>query len=215
MMVFLLGFSTLPSGGTAEDGGVEPLASGPGDLDGHRSLDGPIAIDSDTELIAFAAHAGWAGNGTATAPYIVEGYEINASSGTFCIYVGNVSLHFVVKDNRLTQAGGYSDYWKNAGVAFDNVTNGSIEGNALNRSTRFGEMCGIYLKRSTAIVTDNTIYRCRYGIYLEGSNANITNNTMLDSELEAIITRTGGRIQICNNSMSQMNASANLDFRGT
>ena len=55
----------------------------------------PFRIDSNADL---AAHANGGGDGNEGNPWIIEGYEIDGTGYGHCIYIGNTTDYFVVKD---------------------------------------------------------------------------------------------------------------------
>ncbi len=54
----------------------------------------PIRIDSDADFPGIAS----AGNGTFMSPWIIEGWEINGTGHGDCIYIGNTTEYFIVRD---------------------------------------------------------------------------------------------------------------------
>ena len=66
----------------------------------------PFRINSDAEFVTMAGIEGWPGNGLPGNPYIIEGYDINGSGYTYCIYIGNTTVYFEVRDCYLHEASG-------------------------------------------------------------------------------------------------------------
>ncbi|UCH05094.1 MAG: hypothetical protein JSW05_02740 [Candidatus Thorarchaeota archaeon] len=56
----------------------------------------PISITSDADFAAQKAAEGWAGNGTQTNPYVIEGYNITHS--VVILEVANVSSFLIIRD---------------------------------------------------------------------------------------------------------------------
>jgi len=82
---------------------------------------GPIRINGDGDFTPLNGVV--AGSGTPHNPYIIEGWEINATDGGACIYIGNTTAYFVIRNCRLY---GTSEYWIVAGIHLQNVSNGMI-----------------------------------------------------------------------------------------
>jgi len=106
----------------------------------------PIVIQNNSDFDQQAADEGWPGDGSATDPYIIAGYEIfyeeeeeplfsesvgsmefGDSPGTIGIHIGNTTVHFIIKDNHI-----YNETY--AAILLTNVTNGSVEGNLIEQN---------------------------------------------------------------------------------
>ncbi|MGM0404827.1 MAG: NosD domain-containing protein [Thermoplasmatota archaeon] len=185
----------------------------------------PIKIDDDTDLNQMAMGEGWAGTGSEENPYIIEGYDIDAYSYGYAIYIGNTTDHFVVRDSYLHNAHSY-DRWEEAGLQLYNITNGVIKDNEI----RDNDYYGIYLEGSTGItifnntvssyswssdgiyltdsddniLDDNTVSsNGDYGVYLSSSNSNILrNNTVSDSDYAGVYIYNSDETTLENNTVS-------------
>ncbi|UCF08642.1 MAG: DUF1565 domain-containing protein, partial [Thermoplasmata archaeon] len=118
----------------------------------------PIRINNNTEFASMAGIEGWPGDGSPGDPYIIEGYDINGSGYGYCIYIGNTTVFFKVRDSYLHKATGVLKYpyFCETGIILVNVQNGTIANNN---------------------ISDN-----RYGMYLFSSGSNtITNNELVDN----------------------------------
>ena len=93
----------------------------------------PIRIDSNSDFANQAVIEGWAGSGTQWDPYIIENYDINGSGYGNCIYIGNTTVHFRIRDCYFHHASGnpYYLYW-DAGLVLYYVQNGRVENNLCN-----------------------------------------------------------------------------------
>ena len=114
------------------------------------------------------------GSGTADDPYIIENWDINASSANG-INIENTTAHFIIR-NCLVENGG-SLY--HAGIKLDNVVNGRVE-----NCTSGNNYIGIWLSSSSNNTLTNN--RCEnnivYGIRLYlSSNNTLTNNTCFNN----------------------------------
>jgi len=117
-------------------------------MEGTRKIDGyiprkPIRIDSDSDFDQ--AHGVVDGDGTETDPYIIEGYSLNGSDYGYCIYVGNTSAEFIVRDCHLHDAeGDNSEFRKNTGVYLYRTANGIVRYNDISSN----EWDGVYVFES-------------------------------------------------------------------
>ena len=71
-----------------------------------------------------------AGNGTPGIPYILEGWEINGGGNGSCIYIGNTTAYFIVRDCLLYNAtGNFQQYHWDTALSLYNVDNGKLFNN--------------------------------------------------------------------------------------
>lgn len=138
---------------------------------------GPIRIDNDQDFV----EQDWAGSGYIDDPWMIEGYDIDAGGYGYGIYIGNVSDHFVVRDCYIYNASGMEKpYFSNTGLYLNNVENGMITDNILERH----EKKGIWLKDSKNTEISNNILQNNsvYSIRIENSfNNDIEENQLLDN----------------------------------
>lgn len=80
----------------------------------------PIGINGDANLFETATREGWPGNGTEGNPFIIEGYEIDASNRT-AIWIRSTSLFFVIRDCKIRDT---SDYY--GSIVLWEVSDGAI-----------------------------------------------------------------------------------------
>ncbi|MFP4143367.1 MAG: S8 family serine peptidase [Thermoplasmata archaeon] len=115
----------------------------------------PIRIDSDDDFYSQATDENWSGNGTENDPLVIEGYDIEGGGEGHSIYIGNVSLHFTVKDCFLYNASGDTrEYFENTGLYLYNTTHGRLENNTLENNTQ-----GIMTRASeNTTIIDNEVY---------------------------------------------------------
>lgn len=87
----------------------------------------PIRINNDTEFAMMAASEGWAGGGTLSSPYRIEGLSISGGFSTDPLYIGNTTVHFLVAECSFREADDISwPYLTASGVTLFNVTNGEV-----------------------------------------------------------------------------------------
>jgi parallel beta-helix repeat protein len=156
----------------------------------------PIRINNDTDP-QWASYPG----------RVITGYEINGTGFGFCIYIGNCTIPFTVKDCFLHHASNKDViYCYNSGLLVYNSSNGNISNNKCTNSGKgihvryssnssisqnnasyntalAGTDMGIYLYYSqNNIVSDNSICMNNYGIMSSYSDNNTFNhNRLLDT----------------------------------
>ena len=92
--------------------GSDGAGSGDSTMQGYSSH-APITIDSNAEFASQASTEGWSGRGTQSEPYVIEGYEINASGSYRCISIGFPLLTVGILTGSIwlkTVQGGYIDW---------------------------------------------------------------------------------------------------------
>jgi len=132
----------------------------------------PISIDSNSDFTS--ANGVTSGSGTETDPYIIENWDINASSANG-IKIRNTDVYFIIRNCVIHASYQPSVYWVHA-VYFYNVTNGKIKNCEIYNSSGYG----IYLESSSNnnTISANQIYHNYWdGICLySSSNNNISAN---------------------------------------
>lgn len=155
----------------------------------------PIHIEGDSNFTAANGVTG--GNGTQNNPYIIEGWEINASSANG-IEIGNTNAHFVIRN---CSAFGDVSSGSKCGILLDSVTHGKVEHTSLSKN----KWCGISLSYSTNnLLVGNTVSENGNGIEIGYSSSNtLSNNDISNSSygvlLEGAITNTVAENSISNN----------------
>lgn len=138
----------------------------------------PIRIDDNASFAEYAAEERWPGNGSKNNPYIIEGYEIDGGGYGYCIYIGNTSCHFEIRNCKLYNASGrYKEpYYTNSGLILYNVTNGTISETLMDKNADYG----IYMEMSRYnLINYSNISTSKNGIYL----LNSMNNTFCYNEI--------------------------------
>lgn len=127
---------------------------------------GPIYIDDNSDFSSL----GFAGDGSAGNPYIIEDFNITDASATL-IHIQDTTAHFIIRQNLLNGQNNDS----NRGIFLSKVFNGIIWNNTIQHA-----QVGIYLSESdNNTVTDNRVTNSsRHGIRLLSSSQNVVvNNT--------------------------------------
>lgn len=149
-------------------GGVLGFVALESDVSRAYTLRAPILIDGNGAFTPANGVTG--GSGTSADPYVIEGWEINATFANG-IQILNTDAPFVVRDSYV-RGGGVAGY---VGVYLDGVANGRVENLT---SASFG--LGIFLVSSTNVsVTGNNASNSGNGIALSTSyNVSVAANSV-------------------------------------
>ncbi|UCG69970.1 MAG: right-handed parallel beta-helix repeat-containing protein, partial [Thermoplasmata archaeon] len=146
--------------------------------------------DGDDDGVINPSSAGTEGD-----PYIIAGWEINASTANG-IEIRNTTVYFIIRDCYVH--GSESPY---LGIWFFNVTNGRIEDSNILKN-----WLGIDLNQSSSsTIYNNSILNNDYGINISGSRNIIFNNSICFNDF------TGLYLSGSNNTISHNNVSNNGD----
>jgi parallel beta-helix repeat protein len=152
----------------------------------------PVRIDNDAQFLAAATVYGWPGSGTEVDPFIVSGYEVDATGEANAIYIGNTTVHFTLSSCWLHGDGSY-------GLLLKHVANASFDSNILS-----GGSAGASLSFSVDITFANNTFTASpiYGLHLFLCDSmNISENTFEQSAVGIeMISCHGG--DILNNGFS-------------
>ena len=182
----------------------------------------PIHITSNSDFASQASANGWPGDGTQGNPYIIEGYEIDGQGGTYCIWIENTTVWFVIRNCAMWNATSPASAPWGAGIYLKNVTNGILENNDCSGNSRNGihlesssnnnianNNCsgngdGIRLESSSYnTLANNNCSGNSYGIRLESSSYNtITNNNCFGNSTYGIDLESSSNNTITNNNCS-------------
>jgi len=122
---------------------------------------GPIYINGNDDFVV-GQNGVVSGNGTEGNPYIIENWDIDASTANG-IEIRNTDKFFIIRN--CTVQGGSNNY----GIYFYNVTNGKIDNVFSYNNGR-----GIYLVfSSNSNITNCDIYNTNIAIYFEYSSRNV------------------------------------------
>jgi parallel beta-helix repeat protein len=141
----------------------------------------PLRVNSDIDFAHRAIGEFWKGNGTEANPFVIPGYYISGLGFGNCLYIGNTTAYFVIRDCYLEEATGFdwSDYHLGTGILINSASNGIIENNQVTVN-----FLGILLIGATdVLVTANDVSTNSFGIYVTASNGivitenNLTQNT--------------------------------------
>jgi parallel beta-helix repeat protein len=162
------------------------------------ALHGTIFIDGNIEFnnTLYPSNGVVSGNGTASNPYIIEGWAIAALTANG-IVIQNTDAHFIVRDCVVWDD--VTDYWD---IVLSNCTNGVLSGNNCTNSPY-----GIHLSSSSNSNTlvNNSCSNNNVGIYLGSSD----NNTLTDNDCDSNAQSGTYLDSSDNNTLTHNNCSAN------
>ncbi len=143
--------SGIPARGTFVAGNLNGLSSTPR---------GPIVIESDSEFTARNGVVG--GSGTPADPYIIQGWDIDATYAQPAISIHATRAWFVVRDVTMSHV---DDGYRAGGIVLDDVENGRLENISLGstsldlsvRNSAHVHLAGVELGSNAALgVVDST-----------------------------------------------------------
>ncbi len=168
------------------------------DIDPVFKPHSPITIIGDKDFIF--RNGVISGSGTPDDPYIIKGWEINASDSDYGIYVRDTTAYFIIIYCRIYGANLYGIYLENvkhAKIINNIVMSNNLEGIFLidsnnnmiyNNEIINNRQDGLYLRfSSNNIIYSNNITDNRRGIFLLNSSNNmIHDNNILGNEYSGI-----------------------------
>lgn len=141
---------------------------------------GRITIDGNSNFIS--QYGVVSGSGTWNDPFIIEGWEINASGGVG-IKIKNSDAHFVIR-NVLVHSGASIDYHGEDGISLSLVENGVIENVTLQDNA---DGIGIGGSANVTVRYSDIYSNNHYGIYLSSTtNVTIANTSIFDNNRDGI-----------------------------
>ncbi|MFQ5833713.1 MAG: right-handed parallel beta-helix repeat-containing protein [Candidatus Thorarchaeota archaeon] len=141
----------------------------------------PINISSDADFLAQKVGEGWAGNGTETDPYIIEGYNITYNGP--CISISNVTSYFTIRDSLLISPGdppppgGYDN-----GIALINTSHCQVSSNTFLGSRN----AGLFIGWSRCDAVSNVFVESIAGVYFNHSTGSVIYNEFVDIDLHSV-----------------------------
>lgn len=160
----------------------------------------PIRINNNSDLSTIAT----GGNGSLGTPWVIENLDINGSGIGYCIYIGNTTEHFIVRNCSLYNASGVGTwpYFLDCGINLYGVRNGTL----LNNSAFSNNKHGVYLYNSTEnqILTNNASGNIVHGIMMDYSdNDNVVdNNNVCSNENSGIVLSHSSSNSIIDNAFN-------------
>ena len=187
----------------------------------------PISINGNADFAAQAIVESWPGDGSLGNPYIIQGYDINASSADG-INIQNTNVHFIVSGCYIHH-GSFSLWY--TGLSLHNCSNGTLTGNNCSKNeyniwlesssnnTLINNNCskgyyGIYLgpsSNSNTISNNNCSVNYNIGIVLgSSSNNTIASNTCNFNTIQGIRLSSSSNNTVSNNNCSSNNCGIYL-----
>ncbi len=166
----------------------------------------PIRVNGDEDFEHRAIGEFWNGDGSHEEPFMIPGYYIYGENYGYCIYVGNTTHEFTIRDCWLDSASSdeWSDYHADSGINLHSVQAARLEQNSATANR-----IGIYSTGSSDILaegneadannfgilvaaSENTVLRGNnvtgstdYGICIEASsNVSIYHNNLIDNIIQ-------------------------------
>ncbi len=161
----------------------------------------PIRIDSNADF-AIGINGVSAGDGSAENPWIIEGWDINGTGLGDCIYIGNTTDFFEVRNCYLHEASEREEgvYYRNTGLFLHHVNNGTIANNIINQN-----VYGILLESSTInTLSNNTVVLNSWNgitLFSFSDNNTITNNIVNSNKWRGIVIETSNGNILANNNV--------------
>lgn len=164
---------------------AEPV---PGAAGVALAVHAPILIDGDAALTPANGVTG--GTGTTADPYVISGWDINATSA-IGVDVRNTTASLVVRD---LQVVGPGSPWPYAGIRLSRVSNAAVA----NVSVR-GTLAGVRLESSANVAVT--------GSNLSGNRLGVSALTVANGTLSGDTVRAGGPAMLVGFDLVQFNAS--------
>jgi len=177
----------------------------------------PIRINGNVNFTAPNGVSG--GSGTVGNPYIIDNWDIDGVSTGDCIYVGNTTKYFIIRNCTLYNASSlYGIYYRNAGVDLYNCSNATVT----NCSIYDNGVVNMYVDDGTItyprnIKVHNNTFTEGYNIFWVSFGGVISNNQFNGSlptghMREAVrVFGGGGQLRIENNTITDTTGST-ADF---
>jgi parallel beta-helix repeat protein len=167
----------------------------------------PLRINNDGEFAALAASEGWVGDGSAGNPYIIEDYNIDGGGYGYCIYIGNTTVSFIIRDsNFYNSSGNAGNYFWDSGVALYNAPNGSLINNVFENCT--GNAVHIVGTTNTTITQNTILNSTGSGVYMESSTGNFIDDNTFDNNDYGLELNTNSDSNIITNNEFTNNSEA-------
>jgi parallel beta-helix repeat protein len=180
--------------------GVEPVARNvqSAGMEIKETVHNPIHINGNSGFTSANGVTG--GSGTQTDPYIIENWEIDGHGGTYCIWIENTTVWFVVRNCKVWNATSEASEPRGTGIYLKNVTHGTL----MNNNCTYNSLGICLMSSSNNNITNNNCSGNSYdGIVLGSStNNNITNNICSGNSWGGIDLLDSSNNNITNNNCS-------------
>ncbi|TFG27083.1 hypothetical protein EU527_18985 [Candidatus Thorarchaeota archaeon] len=174
-----------------------------------------IEIKNDTDFAYQDSIEGWDGNGSAVAPYIIEGYNI--TDDQMCIYIHDVTAYFTIRNCFINSSTGPSD----PGIYLYNASHARIENTFVTWHTYaiYAQDCpdvvidGCTITESfantiwiissdRAVLSNCEVFNNGFRIYIQSSDyVTINNNEIHDNYWQGLMIETSDFLNITSNTI--------------
>jgi parallel beta-helix repeat protein len=169
---------------------------------------GPIHINGNGQFTSANGVTG--GSGTQSNPYIIENWDIDAKGGTYCIWIENTDVWFVIQNCRVLNATNTSSEPYGTGIYLNNVTHGTLKNNNCSGNSRNG-IC-LWNSNNNTIMNNNCTNNSYDGIQMYSSNNNtIMNNNCTNNSYYGIALQYSNNNTVTNNTCSQNYCGISVD----
>lgn len=151
----------------------------------------PIRINSNADFNQAHGVVNWdTGNGTEWNPWIIEGWEINGTGYSYCIFIFNTTEHFIIRDCNLHHATGTYEwpYRPNEAIRLSNMNSGEIYRCIIHSCDRSGIHVGGWYGAQPVEIHNNTISDNPRGIDLQSGFTRISNNSIAWNEMGILVS---------------------------
>ena len=156
----------------------------------------PIVIDGDGAF-STPGNGVISGRGTAKDPYVISGWDINASASDG-IAIRNTTAYFVIRQSYIHGGGFYTNYYR--GIAFSNVAHGSVEDATVSQT-----YAGLWLDSSSDIAVSTSQLGPDTGLGVSAtssSNVRVSSSNLSDDDFGISAYNIVG-IAVTNNTFSR------------
>lgn len=173
---------------------------------GQYTSHAPIQIDGNGQFISSNGVKNPSATGTKTDPYIIEGWDIDASNG-YGIRIQGTSVFFIIRNCSIH---GDSPGWDDKTcILFNHVENGTINDNIIFNNDR-----GIYIESSKSNkISNNNVSVNFYGIMMCSSTEAISiSNNQIINNIHAIHLELSTKNTISFNNISSDNNGTGINL---
>ena len=151
-----------------------------------------FSIDGNADFLAQATANGWTGNGTASNPIVISGYNIK---GVGAFIIQNTDLHFIMQNNVFTGSGSNI-----AGVELDNVSNGVFTNNTV---TNYGIAFNGNQDTNLAFNSNTMSGNIQQGALIqESKTVSFTGNTITNNGGSGILVANTTSVSVTSNTVN-------------
>ena len=202
--------------------GVAPASNIPAHI--SYTSHATISINGNADFATQATANSWSGDGSSGNPYVIQGYDIDATSADG-IYILNTNVHFTVRDCYIHDGG--SSYMGirlsicDNGILSNNTCSNNYNGigldisshNTLNNNTCSNNVNGInlfLLSSNNNTLINNNCSNNDYGIWIMDSSHNNLTKNVCNSNIQEGIILFGSNNNLDDNTCSNNNVGVTV-----